>query len=153
MESKQERDKPVRTFVARLRGLANICILFKQCTDDTCTKTVSHVEPTILLDLVKGLVDADTKGDLLSQVKRMDLDETVAFMEARETGKRDLVLLNGGPYASQVNGVQVQGKCWRCGQERHSGKYDLQSLQLQMLEVQPGRTLHQGLLDDRREED
>ena len=102
---------------------------------------------------MKGLVDVDTKGDLLSKVKRMDLDETVAFMEARETGKRDLVLLNGGPYASQVNGVQVQGKCWRCGQERHSGKYDLQSLQLQMLEVQPGRTLHQGLLDDRREED
>ena len=25
MEAKQERDEPVRTFVARLRGLANIC--------------------------------------------------------------------------------------------------------------------------------
>ena len=26
MEAKQERDEPLRTFVARLRGLANICI-------------------------------------------------------------------------------------------------------------------------------
>ena len=58
---KQERDEPVRTFVARLRGLANICILFTDCTGNTCTRTVSHVEPTILLALVKGLVDVDTK--------------------------------------------------------------------------------------------
>ena len=33
MEAKQERDEPVRTFVARLRGLANICILYTQCAD------------------------------------------------------------------------------------------------------------------------
>ena len=56
-------------------------------------KTVSHVEPTILLALVKGLVDVDTKGKILSKVKQMDLDETVAFVEARETHKRGLVLL------------------------------------------------------------
>ena len=49
MEAKKERDEPVRTFVVRFRGLANICILFTQCTGEGCTKTVSHVEPTILL--------------------------------------------------------------------------------------------------------
>ena len=52
----------------------------------------------------------------------MDLDETVAFVEARETGKGDLVLLGGVPLASQANGVQVQGKCWRCGPEGNNGK-------------------------------
>ena len=72
MEAKQELDEPVRTFVARLRGLANICIL---------TKTISHVEPTVVLALVKGLADGDTKGEILSNVKHMDLDETVAFVE------------------------------------------------------------------------
>ena len=46
MEAKQECDEPVRTFVSRLRGLANICILFTQCTRGGCTKTVSHVEPS-----------------------------------------------------------------------------------------------------------
>ena len=59
MEAKQERDKPDRNLIARLRGLANICILYTQCT---CTKIVSHVEPTILLALVKGLVDVDIKA-------------------------------------------------------------------------------------------
>ena len=72
MEAKQELDEPVRTFVARLRGLANICIL---------TKTIFHVEPTVILALVKGLADGDTKGEILSNVKHMDLDETMAFVE------------------------------------------------------------------------
>ena len=80
MEAKQERDEPIRTFVARLRGLAIICILYTQCTGGGCTQTVSHVEPTILLALFKGLADGDTKGEILSKVKQMDLDETVAFV-------------------------------------------------------------------------
>ena len=47
MGEKQERDELVRTFVARLRGqhLHPLHRLHR----DTCTKTVSHVEPTILL--------------------------------------------------------------------------------------------------------
>ena len=77
------------------------------CTGKACNKTVSHVDATIPLALVKGLFDVDTKVEILSKVKQMDLDETVAFDEARETGKRDLVLLSGGPLASQANGVQV----------------------------------------------
>ena len=79
--------KPVRTFVARLRGLANICLLYTQCTGGGCTQTVSHVEPTILLALVKGLADGDTKAEILSKVKQMNLDNTMAFVEAREIGK------------------------------------------------------------------
>ena len=35
------------------------------------------------------------------------LDKTVGFVEARETGKRDLVILGGGPSSSQVNRIQV----------------------------------------------
>ena len=111
MEAKQERDEPVRTFVARLRGLANICLLSTQCTGGTCTQTVSYVEPSNLLALVKGLYDGDTKGEVLSEVTQMNLEDTVAFVEAREIGKRDVQLLGGGPPSGQVNAVLVQGKC------------------------------------------
>ena len=48
---------------------------------------VSHAEPTILLALVKGLADGDTKDKIPSKVKQMNLDETVAFEEARDIGK------------------------------------------------------------------
>ena len=43
----------------------------------------------ILLALVKGLADWDTKCEILSKLKQMNLDETMAFVEAREIGKRD----------------------------------------------------------------
>ena len=58
------------------------------------------MDATILLALVKGLDEMDTKGEIQSKEKQMNLDETVAFVEARETGKRDLVLLGGVPFQS-----------------------------------------------------
>jgi hypothetical protein len=81
-----------------------------------------RLSPTILLALVKGLADGDTKDEILSKVKQMDLDETVDFVEVREIGKRDLLLLGWGPSSGQVNAVQVQGKCCRCGQEGQEGQ-------------------------------
>ena len=122
MEAKQERDEPVRTFVARLRGLVNIRILYTQCTGGDCTQMVSHAEPTILLALVKGLYDGDTKGEVLSKVTQMNLDDTVTFVEARNIGKGDLQLRGGGPSSGQVNALLAQGKCWRFGQEGHNGR-------------------------------
>ena len=58
MEAKQERDELVRRFVA----------------SDTCNETVSHVNTTILMALVKGLVIDDTKGEVLSKMEKFDLD-------------------------------------------------------------------------------
>ena len=44
---------------------------------------------------------------------QINLEDTVAFVEAREIGRRDVQLLGGGPSSSQVNAVLVQGRCWR----------------------------------------
>ena len=58
----------ITTYVARLRGLANI--LFTHCTVEACT--------TILLTLINGLVDVYTKDEIRSKGKQMKLDKTVA---------------------------------------------------------------------------
>jgi hypothetical protein len=101
------RAPDLKTMV-RLRGLANICNLTTKCPSDTCNETVTQVNTTILLALVKGLVDDDTKGEVLSKVEQLDLDETVKFMEARETGQRSLVGLASGNLASQLHSVHRQ---------------------------------------------
>ena len=62
METKQECDEPVRSYVARLKGQANICSLTMKCPCNTCTETMSYMDSTILLALVKGLHDKVTKG-------------------------------------------------------------------------------------------
>ena len=56
-----------------------------------CTQMVSHMVPTILLALVKGLTDWDTKCEILSKLKQMNLDETMAFVEAREASEITVV--------------------------------------------------------------
>ena len=75
-----------------------------------------------MLALVKGLYDAETKSEVLSKVVQMNLEETVAFVEAREIGRRDVQSLGGGLLSGQVNAVLIQGRCWRCNQEGHRGR-------------------------------
>ena len=60
MDAKQEREEAMRTFVARLRGLANICALSMTCTKEDCLQDMTYAEPSILIALVKGLYDAET---------------------------------------------------------------------------------------------
>ena len=103
IDAKQEREEAVRTFVARLRRLANICALSMVCTKEGCSQDLTYAEPSILLALLKGLYDGDTKSEVLSKVIQMNLEETVAFVEAREIGKWDVQSLSGGPSSSQVN--------------------------------------------------
>ena len=47
METKQERDEPIRSYVARLKGQANICSLMMKCPGYTCTETMSYMDSTI----------------------------------------------------------------------------------------------------------
>ena len=122
MDAKQECEEAVRTFVARLRSLANFCALSMVCAKVGCAQDMSYAEPSILLALVKGLYDGDTKSEVLSKVVQMNLEDTVAFVEAREIGRRDVQSLGGGPSSSQVNTVLIHGRCWRCNQEGHSGR-------------------------------
>ena len=120
MSATQERDEGIRQFAARLRGLALVCDLSVICG---CGEKVSVVERWILMAMVKGLYDEDTKQEIMSKVKEMSFDETVTFVEARETGKKSVNCLNGGNLASsQINRVDTpnkgEGKSPRAEQER-----------------------------------
>ena len=126
IEAKQERDEAVRKFLARLKGLANICDLTVNCSHNPSV-TVSYANKSIHTALVRGLYDTETKGELLSKVEKLSLDDTVAFVEARETGKRSLAGLSGTLAGQTVNAVKDYSKlkCWRCGENGHRGDSQL----------------------------
>jgi len=70
-----------------------------------------------------GLVDNETKGEILSKEKPLTLDETIAFVEARETRQRSLADLgNLGLADQQVRAVKdvSESQCWRCGEKGHT---------------------------------
>ena len=62
MDTRQEYDETVRGLVARLHGLANISDPSTECTKVDGTQNILHMEPFILLALVKGLYNEDTKS-------------------------------------------------------------------------------------------
>lgn len=106
MSATQEREEKVRSYLARLRGLAGVCELAVQCTAVGCTEQVSYANQLILHALVRGLHDSETKEEILSKTPELDLEGSIAFVEAREAGKRSAGYLEGGSLASsQVNKV------------------------------------------------
>ena len=74
MSATQERDEGVRQYVARLRGLAAVCDLNIEvkCSCNS-VNTVSTVDSWLLHLLVKNLNDSDTRQELMSKVKELDL--------------------------------------------------------------------------------
>ena len=126
MSAVQERDEGVRHFVARLRGLAAVCDLtiVTKCSCNLEVK-VSAVDSWILLLLVKNLYDSEIRQEVMSKVKVMTLDETIAFVEAKETSLKATQTLDKGVLASgAINNVQKEKsneaeKCKYCGNKGH----------------------------------
>jgi hypothetical protein len=54
------------------------------------------VDKWVRMFLVCGLNDEDTKQAVLYKVDKVTLDDTIAFLEARETGKNSVKILSGG---------------------------------------------------------
>ena len=102
MTAVQERNEPVRQFAACLRGLAAVCDLSVTCS---CGTKVSEVTKWTRMSLIGGLNDEDTKQEVLLKVEELPFDETIAFVEAKETGKTSLKILSGGLSSSHVNRV------------------------------------------------
>ena len=130
----QERDERVRPFFARIIGMASICELSVTCTKVGCNKRVSYTEHEILNILVKGLYDTETRREVLSKKPQLDLDATILFVEARETGKRSANVLSGETIASNkiskttvseegvsMNRTEVKetARCIYCGGSGH----------------------------------
>ncbi len=84
---KQDRDETVRSFIARIKGQADICKYIIKCHG--CQADVDFTEPILQDILAKGIADQEIQLDLLGDVnQRMSLEEMVEFVEAKESGKR-----------------------------------------------------------------
>ena len=67
------------------------------------------------MSLFGGLNDEETKQEVLSKVEELPLDETIDFVEARETGKTSLKIMSGGLTSSHVNKIHVSASASTAG--------------------------------------
>lgn len=86
----QERDEPVRSFVARLRGQAGVCH-FSKSKRCECNEiiTLDFSEDMVRDALIRGLEDEEIRLHILGQANQdMTLEETLQLAEAQECGRR-----------------------------------------------------------------
>ena len=69
----QDRDEPVKSFMARLKGIAEVCKLTVKCPCEPGVQ-VSYADKEIYHCLVKGLADMDIRNQVMGEVQEMDLD-------------------------------------------------------------------------------
>ena len=105
MSASQERDENIRSYLARVRGMANVCKLSETCSSGTCQEQVSYANTFIKYALVKGLFDDEVKEELLSQTPELNLDQSLSFVEAKEQGKRSSKALGEAGLASEMLGL------------------------------------------------
>ena len=105
---KQDHDKPIRAYGARLRGQTSVCKYTQQCTG--CDANVDYTE-TILRDLLcRGLDDPEIQMDLLGNKNQdMTLEQVLRFVESKEAGKRSASRLSL-PHRTDA----VTGSSYRC---------------------------------------
>ena len=143
----QDRDEPVRAYAARLRGQAGVCDFHIACL--LCDTKANYSDIMVRDAVIRGLEDSEIRLDILSESKQdMTLEETLKFIEAKESGKRSANrLLEGGATSTTAaasssyrkNKLQYQHPqsrqgppsstpCGYCGKHGHGGnRQDRQS--------------------------
>ncbi|CAE1306768.1 unnamed protein product [Acanthosepion pharaonis] len=129
---RQDRDKPVRHFGARLRG--QVLDIFRfVITCPSCKYNVNYTDAIVRDVLSRGIADPDIQLDLLGDKNQdMSLEKIFQFIEAKEAGKRSASrLLNTFSVEAARSSYQrtkhpldedKQGPCSYCGKRGHSMK-------------------------------
>ena len=130
----QDRDETIRSFLARLKGAAAVCKLTVQCS---CGQIVSYSDKETIHCIIKGLADEEIRKQVLGVVDEMNLDATVRFVEAKESGRKAGKYLDSSEAeVSKVTGYKAhlkeqqlaervkaedEVKCRFCGKRGHGG--------------------------------
>ena len=84
---RQDRDEPIRSFCARLRGQAGVCKFVIKCTN--CDANVNYTDNILCDVLTRGLADGEIQLDLMADKKQdKTLEEVTQFVERKEGGER-----------------------------------------------------------------
>ena len=88
----QDRGDPIRSFAARLRGQAEVCMFTMKCAG--CDVVNNQGEQRVADQLCVGLADPDIQEDLLKDPNQhMIVEEMIRFVEVRAAGKRSAVTI------------------------------------------------------------
>ena len=136
---RQDHGQPVRTFAAKVRGLAQICSFTKQCSRDGCDQIVDFTDDIVKHVVISGLVDGDIKRDVLglSDLDHKSLTDTITIIENKEMALRATTVgaqadahsagIASNSDSSVDKGLQAKlstiVKCRSCGKDMNRYKF------------------------------
>ena len=87
LSMKQDHGEGIRSFVARVRGKANICALEKACQ---CGQRVSYTDEVVKWVVLIGLSSTDIAREVLGtmDIDKKSLSDTIAVVESKERASR-----------------------------------------------------------------
>ena len=113
----QDRGEPIRSFAARLRGQAEVCMFTKKCSG--CNVVNNQGEQRVADQLCVGLADPDIQEDLLKDTNQaMSVEETIRFVEVRAAGKRSAVTITTPTSTNALNDSTEQKDALPSGYRR-----------------------------------
>ena len=87
--AKQDHGEAARSFYAKVKGKAATCSYSITCSGEGCTQVNDFTDVMVKDVVISGLVDEDVKKEVLgwSDLDNKTLDQTVAFIEAKEMAR------------------------------------------------------------------
>ena len=125
---KQDIDETIKNFVARIKGHAYVCKLFETCPN--CNFAEVDFSNQIIRDVItRGIADDGIRLSLLGdENQNMSLEQTVSFIEAKESGNKSAGhLLVGTSSTAAVSRYKkrekqsIVAKCGYCGEKANHG--------------------------------
>ena len=110
----QDRGEPIRSFAARLRGQAEVCMFTLKCPG--CDRINNQGEQRVADQLCIGLADPEIQEDLLKDPNQaMSVEETIRFVEVRAAGKRSAVTITTPTSTNVIDEETDQGEAINSG--------------------------------------
>ena len=110
----QDRGEPIRSFAARLRGQAEVCMFTFKCPG--CARINNQGGQRVADQLCIGLADPEIQEDLLKDPNQsMSVEETIRFVEVRAAGKRSAVTITTPTSTNVIDEETDQGEAINSG--------------------------------------
>lgn len=116
LQMKQDHGEGVRAYVARARGIANICALEKTCT---CGAKISYKDELVRWVILSGLSSPDIAREVLGtqDIDGKSLTDTIAIIESKERAARafagEAAVSAASTYRKEKKTITIS--CKECG--------------------------------------
>ena len=121
----QEAGEPIRNFVARIKGQAELCRFEIACPRAECQHLIRYTSEIVRDIIVRNLYDQDIQREILGQQdQRMELEQLIKLIEAKETGKRTQADILGQTAAAALSTYKRDRKNERINRHKNSNNND-----------------------------